>query len=51
MSLSDHRLKCNRWEEGNGQDSHLAGINLNSGSYILSVQDEKGKHVQKIVKQ
>lgn len=38
-------------ERGEGQDVCLAGNNLNSGNYILSVQDSKGRYVQKIVKQ
>ncbi|MBC7388607.1 MAG: T9SS type A sorting domain-containing protein [Opitutaceae bacterium] len=38
-------------EEGEGQDEYTAGANLNSGNYLLSVQDRKGKHVKKILKQ
>jgi hypothetical protein len=44
-------LKGTVLEEGVGEDVRLVGMQLNAGSYLLSVQDGKGKYVQKIVRQ
>jgi hypothetical protein len=38
-------------EEGNGRENAVLGAELKSGNYLLLIEDEKGKYVQKIVKQ
>ncbi len=38
-------------EEGMGEEVRMVGMQLNAGSYLLSVQDGRGKYVEKIVRQ